>query len=129
MIDSLTGSLGVTRDALLNMRGIIIRQPHVRNILIGEKTYEYRNWATQYRGPLLICSAKKRADSKCNLPRGVTQCIVNLVDVCPSNHPRYRWAFKIENVTPVPAIPINGGGLMRIWRVKPDLLKLLGLSI
>lgn len=44
------------------MKGISIRQPWASLIAVGAKKYETRSWATSYRGPLLICAAKKEED-------------------------------------------------------------------
>ncbi|MBP0015307.1 MAG: ASCH domain-containing protein [Roseofilum sp. SID3] len=35
-------------------------QPWASLIAQGHKEYETRNWATNYRGEILICAAKKR---------------------------------------------------------------------
>jgi hypothetical protein len=42
----------------MKVKGISIHEPWASLIRTGAKTYETRSWATQYRGPLLICAAK-----------------------------------------------------------------------
>ncbi len=41
------------------MKALSIWQPYASLITEGIKRYETRGWATKYRGPLLICAAKK----------------------------------------------------------------------
>ncbi|NDJ25961.1 ASCH domain-containing protein [Nostoc sp. B(2019)] len=41
------------------VKAISLHQPWASLIPMGLKKYETRSWATSYRGPLLICSAKK----------------------------------------------------------------------
>ncbi|RCJ20111.1 hypothetical protein A6S26_05165 [Nostoc sp. ATCC 43529] len=43
------------------MRAISLWQPWASLIPFGLKKYETRSWATNYRGDLLICSAKKQS--------------------------------------------------------------------
>jgi activating signal cointegrator 1 len=41
------------------IKAISLHQPWATLITMGLKKYETRSWATSYRGPLLICAAKK----------------------------------------------------------------------
>ncbi|WGV29120.1 ASCH domain-containing protein [Halotia branconii] len=41
------------------IKAISLHQPWASLIPMGLKKYETRSWATSYRGPLLICAAKK----------------------------------------------------------------------
>lgn len=41
------------------IKAISLHQPWASLITMGLKKYETRSWATSYRGPLLICAAKK----------------------------------------------------------------------
>ncbi|MDZ8189765.1 MAG: ASCH domain-containing protein [Nostoc sp. ChiSLP02] len=41
------------------IKAISLHQPWASLIPMGLKKYETRSWATNYRGPLLICAAKK----------------------------------------------------------------------
>ncbi|WP_099067887.1 ASCH domain-containing protein [Nostoc linckia] len=43
------------------MKAISLWQPYASLIPFGLKRYETRSWGTNYRGPLLICSAKKQS--------------------------------------------------------------------
>ncbi len=42
-----------------SIKALTIRQPWAELILRGRKPYELRSWKTNYRGPLLIHSAKR----------------------------------------------------------------------
>lgn len=42
----------------MKMKGLSLWQPWASLIATGAKRYETRSWATNYRGPLLICAAK-----------------------------------------------------------------------
>ncbi len=45
------------------MQALSIRPEFAMEILVGEKTEEYRTWKTHHRGDLLICnSARKRRE-------------------------------------------------------------------
>lgn len=46
------------------MKAISLWQPWASLIAIGAKRFETRSWATNYRGPLLICAAKTIPVSK-----------------------------------------------------------------
>lgn len=41
------------------MKALSLWQPWASLVALGAKKYETRSWSTAYRGPLLICSAKK----------------------------------------------------------------------
>jgi hypothetical protein len=62
----------------------------------GLKKIEVRSWTTTHRGDLLICAAKA-ADSSWeydgNEPRGVTICLVTLLDVRPLRRSDVRPAM------------------------------------
>ncbi len=46
----------------MKIKAISIWQPWASLIAVGAKTFETRGWATSYRGPLLICAAKRPMD-------------------------------------------------------------------
>lgn len=70
------------------MKALSVRQPWAELIARGEKTIEVRSWATEYRGPLLICAGGQwhqlgaRLHGKQGV-RGATICVVQLVDCRP----------------------------------------------
>lgn len=91
------------------MKALSIRQPFAALIAAGVKQFEIRTWATNYRGPLLICAAQQahalfvcysfisekleldnhtaprhyRVPGHYFKPDGVALAVVDLVDVRP----------------------------------------------
>jgi hypothetical protein len=77
------------------MKGLSVWQPWASAMALELKKIETRVWKTSYRGDLVICSAQKkplRADFETSkeyfealeLPYGLALCVVNLVDVIPT---------------------------------------------
>jgi hypothetical protein len=101
------------------MKALSVRQPWASMIARGEKTIECRSWPTKYRGPLLICAAKKPYGSE---PVGVAVAVVRLVDCrrfrvgvdeaaagCPGELGSAEdWAWVLAEVEPVEPIPVSG---------------------
>lgn len=44
------------------MKALTLWQPWASLVACGAKRYETRGWSTKYRGPLLICAAKRPMD-------------------------------------------------------------------
>ena len=69
-------------------KALSVRQPWAELVARGDKTVEVRSWGTDYRGPLVICSAAAwhatgvRQHGELGA-RGVSVCVVDLVDVRP----------------------------------------------
>ncbi len=42
------------------MKALSLYEPWATLIALGEKRFETRSWSTTYRGPLLICSSKRK---------------------------------------------------------------------
>ncbi|MFW6264163.1 MAG: ASCH domain-containing protein, partial [Cyanobacteriota bacterium] len=121
-------------------KAISLHQPWASLIALGRKHYETRSWKTSYRGKLLICAAKKRpSQAQLNLfglsaedaPLGVAVAIADLVD-CLSitselagqisleelkagNWTVGRYAWKLENITPIHPVPVRGK--QGLWNV------------
>jgi activating signal cointegrator 1 len=78
------------------VRALVLRQPWANLVRDGLKKIEVRSWTTKHRGDLLICAAKA-ADPRCeydgNQPRGVTICLVTLLDVRPLRRSDVRSAM------------------------------------
>jgi hypothetical protein len=93
------------------MKALSLWQPHATAIDLGLKPYETRGWSTAYRGPLVICAAKKvfrhqdypldYYQEVCGqlkragcphyaLPYGQALCVVDLVDCIPTSKLRGR---------------------------------------
>lgn len=86
------------------MKAISLWEPWASLIAVGAKRFETRSWATNYRGPLLICAAKgglsrrdlldfledlkeeHKIDFRIeDLSFGKAVCVVNLVDCIKTN--------------------------------------------
>lgn len=103
------GSLSLFSEAVEaidpTFKALSLWQPHATAIALGIKRYETRSWATSYRGPLLVCGAKKKfvpkdydltwfneaaarlKDAGCSLTSiryGEAMCLVDLVDCIPT---------------------------------------------
>jgi len=71
---------------MTTMKAISLHQPWASMIAEGEKTIETRNWATKYRGPLLICSTFEPVvedENGLRLPRGKALAVCDLVSIRP----------------------------------------------
>ena len=83
------------------MKAISLWQPWASLIAVGAKQYETRSWATSYRGPLAIHTAKRKPRASelsmwimrtllnhgqplYRLPLGYVICVVDLVDCVPT---------------------------------------------
>ncbi len=118
------------------MKVITIKQPWATLIAEGYKEYEFRTWKTNYRGPILI-HAGKGIDKKdmekfkhlnLNYPSGCIIAKANLTDciyvtddmgkklfeqdpLVYNNLTSNDWngyGFKLQNVTKISQVPING---------------------
>lgn len=131
------------------MKALTLWQPWASLIAWGEKQYETRSWKTDYRGPLAIHAsnnedgwevvmvnsfyrdalARASVQHFDNLPLGVVLCVVDLVDVEPTeeigrwlsaseeafgDYSTGRYAWKLENVR-VLAKPILARGSQGLW--------------
>lgn len=119
------------------MKVITIEQPFATLIAEGIKEYEFRTWKTKYRGVILIHAGKgidKKAMEKykhlnLNYPSGCIVAKANLVDCIEINDAARvmlnkknslvysnvirntdwkGYGFKLENVSKVKEIKING---------------------
>jgi hypothetical protein len=116
------------------MKALSLWQPWADWILQGWKTIETRTWATHYRGPLLICAAR-RYDSAAYAGRfapnqcrwslyeikcrtGIAVAVCRLVDCRPMavqderaacyEWEAGRWAWLLEDVRPVNPFHVRG---------------------
>ena len=91
------------------MKALSVKQPWANMIATGEKTIETRTWPTDYRGPLLIVSAKEPRIA----PAGFALAVVQLRDCrpmtraderaacCPAYAGAYSWVFeKVNRIQP-----------------------------
>lgn len=99
------------------MKSLSIRQPWASMIAVGEKTIEVRSWPTKYRGPLLVCAAKRKCG---NLPTGIALAVVDVVDCRPLRKsdskaagfsvtdPDGYYAWILSAPRPIKPIPVLG---------------------
>ena len=109
------------------MKTLTVKQPFAAWIADGNKSIEYRSWATAYRGPLLITASSSPAKYKAVLddgstrilPAGCLVCIVDLVNITggPGN---YEWHLE----TPRPVEPLPVKGKLNIWDYQGEIKKL-----
>jgi hypothetical protein len=99
---------------------------------------EVRSWTTKHRGDLLICAAKSAdPDSEYdgNQPRGVTSCLVTLLDVRllrrsdvrPAMLGRHGWilnegAYAWVLSDPRRLVPRSTRGRLGLFYVSPSLV-------
>lgn len=113
-------------------KALTVKQPWADKIMTGQKKIEVRNYATSYRGDLVITSSKTGNFAR----KGVTLCRVKLYQCRPFNElneeeryqtaiPRNKWkyfrgtwAWKLKDSRPVSQIPVKGG--QRIWNLVLD---------
>jgi hypothetical protein len=133
------------------MKAISLWQPWASLIALGFKKIETRSWAPKYRGPILICAAKKiigwpsmeiqgvfdgTAFQPSDLPLGKIVCKAKLVSctrIFIHNRPDYperafgdyssgRFMWKFEDIEPIiPPIPIKGR--QGLFNVPDELIK------
>lgn len=96
---------------MIEMMALNVQQPHASNIATGDKTLEYRSWATPYRGSLLIVASKKPRVP--GLPSGQAVGIVQLV-ACQRGQDG-RWQWMLANARQVKPFFVQGRlGLYRV---------------
>ena len=124
------------------MKALCVKQPWAELIRQGIKPYEMRTWVTKYRGPLLICASKLRADSPdadhwedVEGPTGCAICLVDLVDVRPVNERTDsslacctvgpgQFVWELRNVKPTRPVPVRGSlGIFEVNLSKKELFR------
>jgi hypothetical protein len=93
------------------IKALSVKQPWASRIASGEKTVEYRSWATRYRGDILIVASKSPVAK--GLPSGMALCIVSLDDCLRLPGGGYGW--QLSNVRAVAPFPVRGSlGLYQV---------------
>ena len=120
------------------MRGLSLHEPWATAMAYGLKKYETRSWGTDFRGLLVICSAKRKMDNvalaiwgKYVQPHvkglyvphyGHALCVVELIECLPveaiyvqpeekrlGNYAPGRWAWITKGEQRLdPAVPLRG---------------------
>ena len=88
----------------MQLKALSIKQPYVDQIILGEKTVEYRTWNTKYRGDILICSTAKPLNQGL-YKNGFALCVVELYKIVETET-WYEWHLK--NVRRIKPIKIKG---------------------
>ena len=116
-----------------NFRALTLHQPYASLIADGRERYAGKSWSTEYRGRLLIHSAKKRPNyldfqhfnyCRDELQLGAILCIAELTDCIQVTadfistlshdetmagfHELSCYAWKFESIKPVAPIKCNG---------------------
>ena len=100
------------------MKALSINPDFALMIAGGEKTVECRTWATDYRGPLLICSTAKKLHG--TIP-GHALAVVTLKDIVPfekkhledavmlpSEYVPGRYAWMLDDNKLIVPVPVKG---------------------
>lgn len=122
------------------MKALSVRQPWAYQILHGEKKIEYRSWATDYRGPILICTSKTWDDEdmvkpdvqtvRTKYPMGVAFCVVDLVGIESrveyddwDGKNRLACDWHLANPRPVKQFPVKGK--LHLFDVPDEMIEFL----
>ena len=132
------------------MKALSLKQPFATLIAGGDKTLETRNWKTDYRGPLLICSSKSvhngmfvldGYDLECaplvkayglSFPKGMMLFYTQLLNcrrmtvddepaACCRLYPG-AWAWELGEVVPVQRRYVKG--MLNLFDVDDNLIKI-----
>ena len=103
------------RELPAKLKAISLRQPWAEEIMLGEKTEEYRCTPTQHRGPIYIYASRGRLDSEQEidwgqehginvdaLPRGVIVGTVEIVDCREEDEGLFVWTLANAQRLPTP---------------------------
>jgi hypothetical protein len=124
------------------IRALSIQEPWASLIESGRKTVEFRSWKVNYRGPLLVLAAKHKWRGAHSWPigaRGVSRCVVDLVDIRPAvpsdaesgciwpepEHDGALFAWVLSNPRPVAQVPVKGQ--LGIFKPSDAVLAAIGL--
>jgi hypothetical protein len=110
------------------MKALSIRQPWCHHILVDGKDVENRDWATRFRGEVLIHAGKafdgpiRDYPEFAHLPRGGIVGVVEIVDcvsACGSEWFCGDYGFVLRNARVLPFIPCRGA--LGFFDVPPDV--------
>lgn len=123
------------------MKALSVREPFASLIAHGIKSIETRTWSTNYRGDLLICASKSKAEIDWNMvPKkhhnlilmkfGSALCIAELFkiesmqtadqpDACCSIYPG-AMSWHLRNIHKIK--PFEVSGKLRLFEVDDELI-------
>ena len=113
----------------MEMKALSVRQPFASQIVIGEKTIEWRSKPFNWRGPLVICASKSaiiELDNGKRLPVGVALGIVDVVGcrpmtrkdlgaACCEDYGDEMYGFAWELANPREVVPVPVKGIVAPW--------------
>ena len=106
------------------MKALSIRPDYADMIAAGEKKYEFRSWATSYRGDILIHANKNIPDAAKNmLVSGHAICIANLKDVKKRKN---GYAWELTDLRYIE--PIKVRGQQRLFNIDDNLINLIDIT-
>ena len=114
------------------MKALSIRQPFIEMILSGQKEFEFRDWQTDYRGPMLLHASNaliietyQDYETEFELPpiqdcqRGGIVGRCNLESIAPCVPGAYKFEWKLTDIIRFPEIIPYRGKLM-LFDVPPE---------
>ena len=123
------------------MYALSVKQPFASDIVIGNKTIEWRSKPWKHRGPLIICASLKpvvEVTKGVFMPVGMALGIVEMVDcrpftredLAPAGCRYYRglvsgYAWVLENPREIEPVSVKGMVAPFIWR-GPELVECPG---
>ena len=113
----------------MEMKALSVRRPFASQIVIGEKTIEWRSKPFIWRGPLVICASKSaiiELDNGKLLPVGMALGIVDvvgchpmtrkdLVAACCEDYEDEMYGFAWELANPREVVPVPVKGIVAPW--------------
>lgn len=102
------------------MKALSIRGDYALEILLGEKTEEYRTWTTKYRGPLLICSTAEKISGTIS---GHALCVTEVTSIKKLRDGTFAW--QLGNVQYIK--PFSVKGQQRLYNVPDERIHYLNL--
>ena len=101
-----------------SLKALSVHPEFAMQIAWGEKTMEFRSWATKHRGDLLICSTAHPL--KKGTIAGHALCIADLKDCVDflDDDGNTVYAWVLENVRLIVPVPISGK--QRLWDFTPE---------
>ncbi len=117
------------------MKALSIRQPWCHHILHDGKDVENRDWATRFRGIVLIHASLSEAEDRElirreKMPRGGIVGVMEILDCVNSMESRWfngPYGFVIGRRHPIDLIPCTGA--LGFFTVRPDIAAIAEMEI
>lgn len=118
------------------MKALSMRPEWAIQVVLGYKSVECRTWATDHRGPLLVCSSSRKSPGSI---AGHALCVVDVEGVepfgpehleaaCmyPEEMPDAAYAWRLSEPRLVEPFPVKGR--LRLFDVPDGLVKPTGME-